>query len=434
VAVIAGLITEPIPAAAIGLMGLGIAAVSGLVASEPSESVKWALSGFAHPTIWLIFSAYIFADGYTRTGLGKRIALWLIRLLGKRTLGLGYAVAIADLSLAPLTPSVTARSAGTIYPIVKSLPPLYGSLPGATSRRVGAYLLYTALATTCVTSSMFLTASAPNLLAVNLINKTLNISLSWTEWFLGFLPVGIILFVMLPALLYVIYPPEIKATPEMPRWAAEEIRKLGRISAEEVALLGLMLIVLGLWLEGAQFINPTMAAIVAVAAMVLIGIVSWNDVLSNKQAWNVLVWFATLVTLADGLVRVHFVNWLGESVAPAVAGLPIVAAIVLVVGAFYFLHYLFASITAHTTALLPVFLTAAVEIPGLTPKVWALTLAYTLGIMGILTPYATGPSPIYYGSGYIEGKDFWRYGITLGVLFCTVFMAVGIPWLLFVTR
>ncbi|MEM2445480.1 MAG: anion permease, partial [Candidatus Bathyarchaeia archaeon] len=48
-----------------------------------------------------------------------------------------------------------------------------------------------------------------------------------------------------------------------------------------------------------------------------------------------------------------------------------------------------------------------------------------------LTPYATGPSPIYYGSGYIKGRDFWLYGLILGVIFFAVYIAIGIPWLLF---
>ena len=108
----------------------------------------------------------MFAVGYTKTGLGKRMALWLIKRLGKKTLGLGYAIALSDLVLAPFTPSNTARSGGTIYPIISNMPGLYGSQPGETSRKIGSYIMYTALATTCVTSSMFLTSLAPNVLAV----------------------------------------------------------------------------------------------------------------------------------------------------------------------------------------------------------------------------------------------------------------------------
>ena len=68
-------------------------------------------------------------DGYDRSGLDRRIALPLVRRLGRRTLTLGYAVALTDLALAPFTPSNTARSGGTIYPVVRNLPPLYGSKP-----------------------------------------------------------------------------------------------------------------------------------------------------------------------------------------------------------------------------------------------------------------------------------------------------------------
>ena len=109
----------------------------------------------------------------------------------------------------------------------------------------------------------------------------------------------------------------------------------------------------------------------------------------------------------------------------------LVFAIVLLVGVFYVLHYAFASITAHTTALLPVFLVLAIKVPGMSPVGWALMFSYTLGIMGILTPYATGPSPIFYGSGYVKGKDFWVYGLILGILFFVVYIAIGVPWMLF---
>jgi L-tartrate/succinate antiporter len=430
-AVIVGLITEPIPAAAVGLLGIVAGGVSGLVAQEPAKAIAWALAGFSNTTIWLIFAAYMFADGYAKTGLGKRIALHLIHRLGGRTIGLGYAIALADLALAPFTPSNTARSGGTIYPIAKNVPPLYGSLPGETSRKMGSYLLYTALAVTCVTSSAFLTGVAPNVLVLTLAAKTANVSITWMDWFLGFLPVGLVLFLGVPALLYWVYPPETKRAPEAPKWAADELAKMGSMSGKEWTLLGLVVVVLGLWVSGAKMVDATMAALLGVAVMVLLRIVTWDDILANKQAWNVLVWFATLVTLASGLAQVKFVDWLGKTLAPSLQGLSLVAAVVLLAGAFFFLHYLFASLTAHTTALFPMFLAIAITIPGLSPKAWTLVLGYTLGIMGILTPYATGPSPIYFGSGYISSRDFWKLGALLGVVFIGTFLLVGVPWMRF---
>lgn len=139
--VVTALITEPLPGPVIGLIGITIAASLRLVAVSPADSIRWTLSGFADSTVWLMFVAFMFALGYARTGLGRRIALVLVRWLGRRTLGLGYAVALADLALAPFIPSNTARSGGIVFPIVESLPALYGSAPGPTARRIGAYLM-----------------------------------------------------------------------------------------------------------------------------------------------------------------------------------------------------------------------------------------------------------------------------------------------------
>jgi L-tartrate/succinate antiporter len=373
----------------------------------------------------------MFAVGYAKTGLGKRIALWFIKRLGKKTLGLGYAIALSDLVLSPFTPSNTARSGGTVFPIISNMPALYRSQPGETSRKIGSYIMYTALATTCVTSSMFLTGLATNVLAAGIINATLKLSIQWTTWFLGFLPVGIVLFLLVPILLYKIYPPEIKSSPEAPKWASEQLKAMGAVSRREITLLALVILALALWIGGTRYVDATTSAILVVALMVILNVVSWDDVIQYKQAWNVLVWFATLVTMADGLAKVKFVDWIAGSVAPSMKGLPTIYAIILLVSVFWFIHYLFASTTAHATALLPVFLTVAIQVPGLTPTAWALLLGYTLGLMGIISPYATGPSPIYYGSGYIKGKDFWIYGMILGVLFFLVYILIGVPWVLF---
>ena|ERR1039457_4096021 len=116
-AVIAALITEPLPGAAIGFIGVTVAAALLLVGKTPADATKWALSGFSNDAVWLIFAANMFALGYEATGLGRRIALLLVKALGRRTLGLGYAIALSDLFLAPVMPSNTARSGGTVYPI-----------------------------------------------------------------------------------------------------------------------------------------------------------------------------------------------------------------------------------------------------------------------------------------------------------------------------
>jgi len=430
VTVITLIITEPIPAAALGLGGVTAAAVLGLVRDTPAASAQWALSGFGNTIVWLIFAAFMFTVGYAQTGLGRRIALHLVRLLGRRTLGLGYAVMLADLAFAPFTPSATARSAGTIYPVISHIPQLYGSRAhDGTERLIGAYLLYTALAVSFITSSMFITALAPNALAISIIEQTAGVRISWTQWFLGFAPIGATLLLLTPAVLYVIYPPEIRTAPEVPRWAADELRAMGRMSRRELILFVLVGSALALWIGATDYIDPALTAILTVLLMVVSGVVSWDDVIGQKQAWNVLIWFGTLVTLAGGLAETGFVGWLAKATAPTFTSLSLGVAIMAIVGTFFVLHYFFASITAHTATLLPVFLGVAITLTAISPTRWSLLLGYPLGLMGVLTFYASGQSVIYYASGYISRRDFWVLGLVMGVLFLGVYLLLITPWL-----
>lgn len=441
--VVVGLVLEPLPGGAIGLTGVVVVTLLGdrvLLSPEqlarlgpkwPAEAIRWALSGFSNATVWLIFGAFMFALGYRRTGLGRRIALLLVRALGRRTLALGYAIAAADLVLAPFTPSNTARSAGTIYPIIASLPSLYGSHPhDPSARRIGGYLTWTAIAATCVTSSLFLTAMAPNLLAVELIRETAGIEVTWRQWVLACAPVGLPLLVAVPLLGFWLHTPEVAGGDEAPRWAAEELEKLGPPSRNELLLAALVGVALFLWVAAGDRVDAAGAALAVLALMIVTGVVDWDDVVSHAVAWNTLAWFATLVALAAGLSQVGFVSWIAGVVAPHVASLPPTDAMAGLVAVFFLSHYLFASVTAHVTALLPVVLAIGAGVPDLPMRPFALLLMLSLGLMGVVTPYATGPSPVYYGSGYLRSSEYWRLGGLFGLIFLAALLGVGVPWML----
>jgi L-tartrate/succinate antiporter len=434
VVVVAALVTEPVPGPVVGLAGVTAAALLRLVAPDPAASVRWALTGFADSTVWLMFVVLMFALGYQKTGLGHRIALTLVERLGGRTLGLGYAVALADLVLAPLTPSNTARSGGIVFPIIRAIPALYGSEPGPTARRLGAYLMWTAFASMCVTSSMFVTALAPNLLAQAMLKDIAHVHVTWVEWFVGFLPVGLGLFALVPWLVHRIYPPSLTASAEVPAWARGERQRLGGVNRREIAMALLVVVALGLWIFGARWVSPTTTALLVFCLMILTGIIDWQDVLGARPAWNALVWFATLVTLADGLQRVGFLHWFAARTVGALEGLPPTGQMLAIVLVFFVAHYMFASLTAHTTALLPVFLAVIAASPGLPVRPLALLLCYTLGLMGVLTPYATGSAPIYYASGYVTRREFWGLGAIFGAVYLAVLLGLGLPYLVRVAR
>jgi anion transporter len=439
-AVIAGLVLESMPVGAVGLIGLTFAAVMGYVESDPNKSLRWALAGFSESTVWLIVGAFVFAIGYRKSGLGNRIALLLVRGLGRRTLGLGYAVTFADLILAPATPSNTARSGGTIYPIVSNIPKIYGSEPGPTAGKIGTYVMWTAFAATAVTSSLFLTALAPNAAALSIAKKTVNVDLNWSQWFMGFAPLGVLLILLVPWVSYIVCRPEVKESPEIVTWAADRLKAMGPLSRNEWVMSGLVVLAMFLWITGsnpniklpfvgANYINATMVVLVIISLLLVTGVIEFADIVAEKSAWEVFFYFTSLLTLASGLNEIGFIKWVAEGFAKPLAGMSPTLALILLVALFFWIHYFFSSITSHAAAVLPVVLAVGTGIPGVSVPTLTLLCCYSLGLMGVISPYATGPAPMYYGSGFIGKGDFWKFGIIFGLIYFAGLLVIVLPWL-----
>jgi citrate:succinate antiporter/L-tartrate/succinate antiporter len=439
-AVITGLVLESMPVGAVGLIGLTFAAVMGYVESDPTKSLRWALSGFAESTVWLIVGAFVFAIGYRKSGLGNRIALLLVRGLGRRTLGLGYAVMFADLILAPATPSNTARSGGTIYPIVSNIPKIYGSEPGPTSGKIGTYVMWTAFAATAVTSSLFLTALAPNAAALSIAKKTVGVDMSWSQWLIGFAPLGVLLILLVPLVSYVICRPEVKESSEIVTWAASELKAMGPLSRNEWVMSGLVVLAMFLWITGsnpniklpflgANYINATMVVLVIISLLLVTKVVEFADIVAEKSAWEVFFYFTSLLTLASGLNEIGFIKWVAEGFAKPLVGMSPTLALILLVTLFFWIHYFFSSITSHAAAVLPVVLAVGTGIPGVSVPTLTLLCCYSLGLMGVISPYATGPAPMYYGSGFIGKGDFWKLGLIFGLIYFAGLLVIVLPWL-----
>ncbi|AOV98250.1 anion permease [Edwardsiella hoshinae] len=440
VAMIVGMILEPIPATAISFIAVTIVVLGNqFLLFNPSEladpafnaskqALKWGLAGFSSTTVWLVFGAFIFALGYEVSGLGRRIALLLVKFMGKRTLTLGYAIVIIDILLAPFTPSNTARTGGTVFPVIKNLPPLFDSHPNdPSSRRIGSYLMWMMVISTSISSSMFVTGAAPNVLGIEFVNKIAGIQISWTQWFLGFLPVGLLLLVVAPWLSYVLYKPTVTHSEQVATWAGGALKEMGALTRREITLICLVLLSLALWVFGGKFINATAVALLAVALMLALHVVPWKDVTKYSGAWNTLVNLSTLVVMANGLTRSGFIEWFAKTMSVHLAGFSPTATVIALVLVFYFAHYLFASLTAHTATMLPVILAVAQSIPGVPMDQLCLLLVLSIGLMGCLTPYATGPGIIIYGCGYVKSKDYWRLGAIFGVIYITALLAIGWP-------
>lgn len=230
-ATIVGIITQPLPLGAVALMGLGAAVLT------KTLTFAAAFSAFGDPIPWLIALAFFFAKGFIKTGLGNRVAYQFVALFGKTSLGLGYSLVFSEALLAPAIPSVSARAGGIFLPLVKALCIACGSRVGdGTEGKLGSWLMLTCFQTSVVSSAMFLTAMAANPLSVNLAAGAIGQTIGWTDWAVAAIVPGFISLLVVPLLLYIIYPPEIKSSPDAPRLARENLAKMGPMSKNEMIM------------------------------------------------------------------------------------------------------------------------------------------------------------------------------------------------------
>ena len=418
-ATIIGLILQPLPMGAVVIIGTMATALTGTL--TPAE----ALNGYANATVWLIVAAFLFARAFSKTGLGRRIAYWFIRAFGRRTIGLGYALALSDLVLAPTIPSGAARTGGVLFPVVRGLAATYNSEPGPTAGRIGRFLMLNSYHAHDVTCAMFMTAMAANPLIVELTKKTINIELSWGGWALAALVPGLLSLLVMPLVIYRLARPEITETPEAPALAREQLAKMGRMRRDEWVVLAVFLLALGLWVTGSwTHIEATVVALLGVGLMLAAGAITWEDVLAERAGWDALIWFGGLVGMATMLGRLGLLKWFSGFVGGYVKGWPWLPALGVLLLVYLYSHYGFASLTAHVSAMFVPFLTVAVAV-GAPPLLAALTLAFFSNLCVSLTHYGGGPAPVYFGAGYVDLKKWWGVGFVVSVVNIIIWLGIG---------
>lgn len=421
VATIVGFILHPIPTGAIAITAIGLSGFLKVI--KPAE----ALSGFGNTTIWLIVSAFIFALGFIKTGLGRRIAYTVMKAIGDSSLKVAYALAIADLVIAPATPSNTARGGGILFPVVRSLCSAFNSEPGESAKKIGSFLMNSAFQVNCITSAMFITSVAPNSLAVSLAAKA-GVDISWSTWALACIVPGLIALAICPLVVYKLDSPEIKHTPEAMEVARRELEAMGPMSKGEKIVFGVFILALILWATASLTgFNATMTALVCVGIMLIGGAIEWKDVTENKSAWDTLIWMGSLMALASALNSYGLIKWAAGHIAASIAGMPWMTALGILIAAFMWSHYAFASLSAHTAAMYAAFLAVAIT-AGAPPLLAAMSLGCLIGLMGGLTHYATGPAPIFFGAGYCTQGEFWKIGFILSVINVAIFIFIGGAW------
>ncbi len=430
-ATIVGIILKAAPMGTMCMMAIALTALTQVVApGEAGKSITIALSGFGDKVIWLIGISFFIARGFIKTGLGNRIAFLFIKIFGKSSLGLAYGLGLADLCLAPAIPSNTARGGGIIYPIMKSMAINFDSVPDKpeTHRKLGSYLTLNSYYMNLISSSMFLTGTASNPMCQKFA-ANFGVNITWMSWAeAGFLP-GLVAFIVVPLVLYKLYPPELKKTGEAPKVAAERLKEMGPISKNEWLMLLAFFILLALWIfGGALSIDATTTAFIGLTLLLLTSVLTWEDVKAEKGAWDTIVWFAVLVMMASSLNELGFIGWFSNLIKAEIGNMTWTLAFPIIVIVYFFSHYLFASATAHVAAMYAALLGVGIAV-GIPPMLLAMMLGFLGSIYGVLTHYGHGPAPVFFGSGYVELKSWWIKGLEIGIVLLIIYMAVGGLWM-----
>ncbi|GJP30696.1 hypothetical protein CLOM_g4586 [Closterium sp. NIES-68] len=423
---ITGLVLGPLPVGAWAFVCLTFTVLS------KTLSFAAAFSAMTNEVIWLIVISFFFARGFVKTGLGDRVATYFVKWFGKSTLGLSYGLAVSEALISPTMPSTTARAGGVFLPIISSLARSFNSLPNdPSSKKLGRFLIMSQFQASANASAMYLTGGAQNLLCIKLAQELgVVIPNVWATWFkLAAIP-GLIGLLVTPLLLFNLYPPELKDTPEAPGLAEVKLKEMGPVTPNELIMVFTMLLAVSLWVLGDSIGIPSVvAAMIALCVLLLSGVLSWNDCLSEKSAWDTLAWFAVLIGMSAQLNAMGIVQWMADNVASGLtgAGGSWVGNFFKLQAMYFGSHYLFASQTGHVGALYSAFLAMqlAAGVPGVLA---ALALALNTNLFGSITHYSSGQAALYYGAGYIDLPDVFKFGAITAAVNIVIWIAVCAFW------
>jgi len=424
-AAILAVIIDALPIVLAAVLALAAAGLTGTL--QPGD----AYAGFGEGFILLIVVAFLAGRAVVESGLGTRIALLLVRVCGKSTLGMGYAMVATDALIAPAFPSNTARS-GVLFPIVLALAESNGSRPNdGTRRKLGSFLMLNSMAGIGLSSALWLTAMAANPVGVALVRDR-GFEITFGSWLLAASLPCLVAMAFIPWLLHRLFPPEVTRTPEAPAGAARQLRDMGPMRRDEwITAVTFAGMVLGWGLSGPLGLDLTAIAFLGLGILMLTGVFSLTTLRASGDALETLIWFGALYSLSTALDRTGFMAYVGERLGDRVVGLSWPVIYVVLVVLYVLLHYLFVSQTAHLLALFPVLL--GVAIPEVPLPLMGFMLLFATNFFSAITPQGSSANVLFAGSGYLNAGEIYRYGAATTAANLAIFLGVGTPWLLLIT-
>lgn len=392
-----------------------------------SKALTMALGGFSNTATALVGGALFIAAAMMKTGLDKRIALFVLSKIGAKTNRVLAGVIIVGFILSFFVPSTTAR-VSCMVPIVMGIIVAFGV--DKKSRFAGVMMIATAQADS-IWNVGIKTAAAQNMIAVGFIEKQLNTYITWMDWFIAAAPYALIMSIVLYHLLLKIMPPETDEIAGGAEAVAKALADLGPMKAEEKKLLFMSCVLLFLWATE-KIVHPfdtSSTTIAAIAIMLLpgIGVMTWKDAQANIP-WGTLILFGVGISLGSALLATKGAAWLakvmvatfGLQTMPALIVLAVLAAFLIII------HLGFASASALAAAMIPIIISVlqSIKTPGINVVGLTMVLQYVVSF-GFILPVNAPQNMVAYGTETFEVKDFIKTGIPLTIIGYVLVLILG---------
>jgi DASS family divalent anion:Na+ symporter len=404
---------------------------AGAVVLTNTISAEKAFAGFANSSVLLVVVAFLVAQAVVKSGLGQRIALFMVSLFGRSSMGLAYSVVLTDAAIAPAFPSNTARG-GVLFPIVLSVAQGSGSHPDdPENRRLGGYLMFCAMASLAVSSALWMTATSANPIAIQVAQKY-GVNVDFGRWLIVSSVPALVCLLALPWVLARLFPPGVGATPEAPAAARKALGELGPLSRNErITAIAFVFMVSGWVLADKIHLSVTSVAFAGLGLLLMTGVLTADDIATQGDTLSTFLWLAVLFALSSQLNELGFMGYVGQRLAAYMGGLswPVtyVALLLLYVG----IHYMFVSQSSQVLALLGVFLDVGIR-GGVPKSLMAFSLFFASSYFSVITPQGGSQNIIFVGSGYLTQRELYKLGLLTTLFFLAVFLTIGTGWLMLV--
>lgn len=392
-----------------------------------------AFSGFANPSVLLVVVAFLVAQAVVKSGLGRRISLMLVSVFGRSPLGLAYSIVLTDALISPAFPSNTARG-GVIYPVVRSLAEGAGSEPGdPQKRRLGGYLMFCGMASLAASSALWMTATSANPLGVQ-VAKLAGVDIDFGRWLVASSVPAIAAILLLPWVVRKLYSPGVESTPEAPAAARAALASMGRMSRDEVVTAIAFGGMVAGWVTAGTFgFNLTAIAFAGLGLLLSTQVLTLADLSKQGDTLVTFLWLAVLFALSGQLNELGFMGYAGDRLASQLVGLSWPVTYVALVVLYVFVHYLFVSQTSQLLALLAVFLEVGTR-QGVPAPLMAFALMFANSYFSVITPQGGSQNVIFVASGFLTQRELYRLGLFVTLFYLAVFLVLGTPWIMLVTR